>query len=172
MSILINCIIIFFARLTDVSIGTLRMIFVIKDKKLYSFIAAFLEITIWLLVARQILGDDTDIYAMIAYALGYASGTVVGGYLESLFAMGYTTVEMIIPTTKSEMIQKIRDNGFAVSVINCHGATSENLLLFMQVERKHQNELVTLLKKMDPDAFISATDVIDNRNGYFRAPDR
>ena len=86
MNTLILCLEVFFARLMDVSIGSVRTIYLVKQKNFIAFILAFIEITIWFLVAQRTLtSEDTNIFVMLSYASGYATGTYVGGLINKYF---------------------------------------------------------------------------------------
>src|SRR5665648_86798 len=86
---------IFIARIMDVSLGTIRIIFVIRGQKLLATLLGFFEIMIWLLAIGQIFQNLTDITYYIAYAGGFAAGNYVGIYLESKLALGTLAVRII-----------------------------------------------------------------------------
>lgn len=170
MEILVNCIIIFLARIADVSLGTARTILVFRGKKLFSFILAFFEIIIWLIVAKKVLASENlDVFQSISYALGFATGNVVGSLLEGFLAIGYAAVEVVIKKDELKLADILREQGYAVSVINCMGAKEEHYILFMQIKRKDMKNLINDVKTVTPEAFITTRDTNTVINGVFRS---
>ena len=92
------CIKIFLARILDVSIGTIKSFYVVKEERIISFILSFIEVLIWYYAARAALSLDIDsIFIPISYSLGYATGTYIGTYFSSAYIKGNLTVHI---TTK------------------------------------------------------------------------
>ena len=81
-------IIIFFGRIIDVTLGTLRIIFVSKGEKYKAPLIGFFEVLIWIVVISEIFSRANDMIAYISYAAGYASGNFVGIIIEQRIAFG------------------------------------------------------------------------------------
>ena len=97
MELFLLCLKIFGARILDVSLGTLRMMITVKGKNLYASLVGFFEIFVWFIVVREALNtDETSIWIAIAYALGFATGTYIGGILSKKFISGNLSVQIII----------------------------------------------------------------------------
>jgi len=79
---------IFFARVCDVSLGTIRIIFISKGIKYLAPIVGFFEILIWLLAISQIMQNLTNPYYYIFYAGGFATGNLVGIILDEKLSIG------------------------------------------------------------------------------------
>ena len=84
--LLFLCLKIFFVRIIDVSLGTVRTIFSVKGKNLIASLIGFVEITVWFLVVKEALNTtESGLIIGISYSLGFAVGTYVGGILSNKF---------------------------------------------------------------------------------------
>lgn len=111
---LLLCIKIFFARIVDVTFGTIRTVLVVRGRRFTPAIIAFFEVLIWFLVAREALTTDIkSIIIPICYAGGYATGTFIGGYISNNLVEGLIGVQVTTKTSDvKKMIKEIRDAGF------------------------------------------------------------
>lgn len=158
------CLTIFFARILDVSLGTMRMILVVKEKRLFAMFVAFFEVTIWFLVAKEAISNiDSSPFIVISYAGGFAVGTFVGSFLSSKLITGKIKVQ-VITKHDLEIIDKIKDAGYGVSVVP---TLDKKLMLILEVDKKKYPKLKKLLEKLDPQAFISVNETKFVENGFF-----
>ncbi len=170
MSILFLCIKIFFTRIIDVTLGTIRTIETIKDKIVIASIIGFFEVLIWFLIAKEALDTgNNSILIGIFYALGFASGTFVGGLISRYVIKGKLEVQIITNKATQEWIDKLRKNGFAISVmdINEKEGLPDKYLLFMEINQNDFNKLHKMIKEFDKNAFIIANESKTVINGYF-----
>ena len=117
MTLFYLCLKIFFARIIDVTLGTLRMVHTVKGKTLIAGIIAFCEVFLWFIIAREALNNGVDsIWIAVAYAGGYATGTILGTFISNKFINSLISVEVITDKATPENIEKIRLEGFGVSV--------------------------------------------------------
>ena len=132
MATFILCLKIFFVRILDVSLGTLRTMITVKGKNLYASLIGFFEILVWFLIVKEALNtDNTSIWVAISYALGFATGTYLGGILSSKFISGNLSLQII--TNKLEIVNKLRDEGYGVTVMDALGIDdSEKYMLFVE----------------------------------------
>lgn len=162
------CLKVFFARILDVSLGTIRTMFVVKGKRLQAALIGFFEVLIWFLVVREALQTGVDnIFVAISYASGFAIGTYIGGFLSSLLITGKIGVQVF--TDSNDLISLLRDKGYAVSVIECHGYNESNkYMLYINIDKKKERELRNLIKVNDKSAFIVENESNLVVNGYFK----
>ncbi len=161
MSLLLTCIKIFFARILDVSLNTIRTTFVIKGKTFIVALIAFVEITIWLLVARTAINVELNLWIVISYSGGYTMGTILGTTFINKFVK--TNMELIVISTKIKNTKKIKDKNFGVSILN---KDKNKTILLIETNKKRLDELTTLLKKLDNEAFITIKETKTIINGY------
>ncbi len=165
MELLFLCLKIFVARIFDVSFGTIRMILIVKEKRLLGTIAAFFEVLIWFMVAREALSQATKYPIIIlAYAGGFAAGTLIGSLISSKFIKGTLNVQIITSSSKEEMIKAIKENGFGVSAINMD---NNKWMIITEVDKKHYNKLRKIIADLDPNAFIHVNETKYIEGGFF-----
>ncbi|MFA5409106.1 MAG: DUF5698 domain-containing protein [Bacilli bacterium] len=169
MELLINFLVIFFVRIIDVSLGTLSTVLVIRGRKGLGSIIGFIDVTIWFLIVRQALSiDNASIWIAIAYASGYAIGTYAGSWVEEKLALGNSSLTVITKGIRYDLVDVIREKGFAVSTIKFEGKDKENLMLLIQINRKKINYISKIIREVAPDSFITISDTKQIINGYFR----
>lgn len=168
---LLICFKIFFARILDVSLGTFRTILTIKEKKLYASITGFLEIIVWFFAAKEALNTtSSNIFIPISYALGFATGTYLGGLLSEKFISGNLGLQVITSNNNKEMIKIIRNHNYGVSVIevNKHDSDTDKYMLFIEINKHKLSDITKLIHKLDPKAFIVVNDTKYVQNGYIK----
>ena len=165
---LLLCIKIFLVRILDVSLGTVRTIMTVKNKNIIASIIGFIEITVWFLVVKEALNtQNNSILIVFSYALGFATGTYIGGIISNKYIKGYVTVQVI--TTNKELENILRNNNYGVTTINITGLENKNKkMLLIQINNKTIEELKTLINKNDPKAFIVINETKYIQNGFIK----
>ncbi|TLN28429.1 DUF2179 domain-containing protein [bacterium] len=97
-------IIIFFARVCDVTLGTIRIIFVSRGKRNIAPLLGFFEVLIWIVVIGQLVQHLQSVTSYLGYAAGFAVGNFVGMYIEDHLALGTLIVRAIVPTGGGAMM--------------------------------------------------------------------
>ena len=116
---------IFFARITDVTLDTIRIIFISKGKKLLAPLLGFVEIFIWLMAITRIFENLDNWTCYLAYAAGFATGNYVGIVLEEKIALGVELIRIITRRDPGNLINSLRDRGFGITYINAQGSQGE-----------------------------------------------
>lgn len=169
IALLLLCIKVFIARILDVSLGTIRVMLISKGQSVSAFFIAFVEVFIWFLVARDVLTNDVNIIVGVAYALGYATGTFVGITLTNKFSKGNFSVQVITSKQDIEMIDKLRSEGYAVSVSEVRGKDEKpKYMLFIEINKKNLTHLKEMVKDLDKNAFIVVNETKFVQNGYIK----
>ena len=170
MELILLCIKIFLVRIVDVSLGTTRTLFVVKGKKKTAALIGFVEVFIWFIIVREALNTDSkSIFVAISYAAGFAIGTYIGSFLSEMFIKGNLTVQVIL-NQNDEVIEAIREKGYAVSVIDIKGKNNENnkWMLFIEINKKQNVNLQKLIHKLDKNAFIVINETKYVQNGFIK----
>lgn len=168
MEIFILCVEIFFARILDVSLGTIRTLFNVKGKSFMAAFVGFIEILIWYLVVKEVLvTDNANFFVVMSYCLGFATGTYIGGILSKKFIKGNLTVQVI---TNKNFAEELRNDGFAVSVLDVKGKNEDEprYMLFIEIDNKDLYNLQKLIKELDKNAFIVVNESKLVLNGYMK----
>lgn len=169
MGLLLLCLKIFFVRIIDVSVGTVRTIITVKGKNLIASVVGFFEILIWFFVARDALTSDINsMWIGISYSLGFAAGTYIGGILSNKFIK--TTFSFEVITKKYDLVEKLREKGYGVTVLDVRGKddTNNKYMLLMEIDNTVLNELKQYIKRIDKQAFIIVTETKFVHNGYLK----
>lgn len=147
-----------FIKTFEVSLGTLRIKLITKGQRLSGALVAFIEIVIWLLVVGRVLSDMSNPWKILAYALGYATGNYMGVIVEEWIGLGSTKVEVVLSKHKTfDVVHRIRELGFGVTVIDAEGRYEERNLLIIILPRRCVPKIRKIL--MDAEAFVTVTDI-------------
>lgn len=152
---------IFFARILDVSLGTLRIMFVSKGLRVRATFLGFVEVLIWIIIVAQILQNLDNWVNYVAYAGGFATGTFIGMFIEEKMKVGIQIFRIIVAQESELLIKKLREADFRVTEIDGEGKFGSVKVLFTVAKRKRWNELKGILRKYAPAAFFSVEDVKD-----------
>jgi len=107
---------IFFARICDVSIGTIRIIMIGRSRRGMAALLGFFEVIIWLIAVSQVLGHLNNVISYIAYGAGFAAGNYVGISIENRLAMGMQSVQIITEENLKALSMLLRQEGFGVTI--------------------------------------------------------
>jgi len=147
------------ARVTDVSIGTLRIIFVAKGLKLLAPILGFFEVSIWLAAISQVMANLNSLTNFLAYAIGFSLGNYLGMYIESRLAIGHVVVRIITKRDATNLIAKLREQKYNVTVADAEGNEGEVSIIFTVIKRSAINKVVATINFFNPLAVYSIEDV-------------
>lgn len=167
MEAILGYLLIFLARLADVSLATFRMIMVIRGKRIIAACIGFVEATIYILAVGKVLSAMGNPLNILAYALGFATGNYVGIFLEEKMALGSIIVQVILEYKVTELVEKLRGNGFGVTVVEGCGKEGTRHLLNVTLQRKKLSKLYNVIDNHDKNAFVTVTDARAIRGGYF-----
>ncbi len=170
MNVFTLCIKVFLVRILDVSLGTIRTVFTVKDKIVRASVIGFFEVLVWFLVVKDALNSDVNsIWIAVSYAMGFATGTYIGGLLSRFFTKkGTLSVQIIIKKADKGLISQLRNSGYAVSVMNVSGYDNEDkLFLFMEIPIIKLRQVKQIVKKYDETFFMVVNDTRNVYNGYF-----
>ena len=164
------CLKVFFGRFIEVTLSTMNTIYIVKGKKIVATIVGFIDILIWFLIVKEALNTPEDsIWIALSYAGGYAIGTYFGSVFASVFIKGTTQVHIVTKNIENKVTDAIKENGYGASIVPCYGLNSEeqSLMIYAQVDNKKIKDFKKLIKKIDPNAFVTITESKDNLNGFF-----
>ncbi len=159
---------IFIARILDVSIGTLRLIFVSKGYKFYAPLLGFFEVVIWLLAIGQIMQHLDNFMCYFAYGLGFATGNYLGIYLDEKMSLGTVLIRVVPKLDTTNLINHLRAQNFGASLVDIEGMSGKLKMIFTIVKRKDLKEVLGIIQEHNPHAFVTIEDVKTAKEGYFR----
>jgi uncharacterized protein YebE (UPF0316 family) len=164
---------IFVSRLSDVTLATLRNIFIHKGFRSIVPFIGFFEVMIWLIAMKQVMNKADNIACYFAWAGGFATGTYVGMRIEERLALGMQVIRIITTQEHSEnLIEALRKSNHGVTVVDANGAVGPVKMIFSIVQRKSVKHVINLIEEHQPNAFYSIEDVRNAHHGVFRNGER
>ena len=164
------CIKIFVARLIDVSLGTFRTINTVKGRNLVAALIGLIEISVWFLVVKEALNTDSNSYLIVlSYALGFSVGTYIGGKISNMFIKTNLEVQVILTSKNNTIIDKLRNNGYGLTIIEAKGNNNLKYMLYIQIRNNSLNKLKSIIREFDPKALIAVNETKYIENGYFNS---
>ena len=165
-------ILIMLARICDVSIGTMRVIFVAKGYRKIAAFLGFIEILVWLIVGRQVLVKSSNVLHFVAYAAGFGLGNYIGMMIEDKMSIGIVMVRVILRKESEHLLNFFREHGFGYTLVDGRGAQGEVKVLFSVIQRQDVPEIVQAIQTFNPKAFYSIEDVRTSKAGIFPQKNR
>lgn len=159
---------IFLARISDQTIGTLRLIFLSKGQKFLAPFLGFFEVIIWLIAVGQIMKHLDNVLAYIAYGGGFAMGNYIGMVIEEKLSIGNVLIRIIPKKDTSELIAFLRESNFGVTSVNAEGSKGKVDIVFTIIKRKDIETVVAIINKFNPNAFYTIEDVKAINEGIFK----
>ena len=171
MALLFLCLKIFFARIIDVTLATLRTVYSVKGKTVLAGVIGFIEATIWFIVVKEALNTDIQSpFIVISYAGGFATGSILGTFVSKTFVNSLIKVEVITTKATPDNVEKIRLEGFGVSVLDIldNNDDVDKKMLIITLNSKHLEELKRILRHIDRNAFIVVNESKIVQNGFIK----
>ncbi|MDR2586068.1 MAG: DUF5698 domain-containing protein [Prevotellaceae bacterium] len=158
---------IFFARICDVTLGTMRIIFISKGKKTLAPFVAFFEVLIWIIVISELLSHTTNFFSYVCYAGGYATGSYVGMYVEERLAIGIQLLQVYTKRPPDGLMQQLNSENFGATIIDGQGANGQVFIVQIVVTRKNLSKAESIVNQFDPDVFYVLSDTKTVQRGIF-----
>jgi uncharacterized protein YebE (UPF0316 family) len=158
---------IFLARVADVTIGTLRIVFVSRGRRRLAPVLGFVEVLIWTIAISQIMKNLDNPVSYVAYAAGFAAGTFVGLYVEDKLAIGTLIVRVIMAHRAGDLIERLHAAQYGVTSVDAHGATGNVNLIYTVIKRKDLAGVMAIVHAINPKAFLSVEEVRTAKEGIF-----
>ena len=158
---------IFSARICDVSLSTMRMLMVMRGQRIYAAIIGFFEVIVYIIALNKIFSNLDNPLNLFFYAAGFATGTMVGSLIEEKLAVGTLTVQIITMNAPLELTEKLRKDGYGVTVIEGQGREGIRYILQIILQRKRVQQLRRLIDEWDKCAFWTIFDARSTRGGIF-----
>lgn len=158
---------IFVARVTDVTMGTVRVIFVSRGMKYLAPVVGFVEILIWLMAIGHTMQNLTNPACYVAYAAGFAMGNFVGISIAERLSLGVVLIRVITAKDAGPLVERLKAENYGVTIVDAHGSTGQVKVVFTLVPRREVPSIVGLIKTFNPQAFYSIEEVGFVEKGVF-----
>lgn len=161
--------VIFGLRVADMTLDTMRVLFVLRGRKALAWFLGFAQSAIWVVAFSSVLRHVDNLWNVVGYAGGFATGTVVGMLIEERLALGHGHVRVISPQRGSALAEAIRASGYAVTELAGRGRDGTVAVLTCSVRRRDISRVTRQVHTLDPEAFVTVEDVRPLNRGYWGA---
>lgn len=158
---------IFIARVIDVSIGTVRLIFISRGLKYLAPVVGFIEVLIWIIAISQIMKNLSNPICYVAYAGGFATGNFIGMWIAEKLSLGVVLIRVITQKDATELLQNLKMADYGVTIIDGQGSSSQVKVIFTIVSRREVRNITNLIKEFNPRAFYTVEEVGFVEKGIF-----
>lgn len=166
MEAILGGLVIFCLRLTDVTLGTLRILMTVRGRKLPAALIGFVEVTIFVVAISQVVRNATNFWSVLGYASGFAAGTVVGMTIEDRLALGFTVVRIISADLENRIAEALRALGYGVTEMTGQGLRGAVEILEVVVQRHDLPVVLQTIDEVDSRAFVTVEETRRVYRGY------
>lgn len=152
-------VLIFFARLLDMTLDTVRVIYVTRGEKYTAAILGFFQTLIWVFAISQVIANLGVLFNAFAYAAGFSAGTFVGVYVEGKLALGKVMLRVVTRKNSDDLVKVLEQKGYGYTVSSGQGHNGEVSILYIVLIKKLLKDCMNLIREHHPRAFISVNDV-------------
>lgn len=160
---------IFILRLSDMSLDTLRVLYVMRGQKIITWLLGFCQAAIFVAAITTVLRDLSNPLNIIGYAAGFATGNVLGMVIEDWLAVGFIHIRIISSRRGAAIAERLREEGYGVTEIPARGKDGMVTVLNCSVKRKNVEKVRRMVNDVDNNAFITREDIRPVRRGFWRA---
>jgi uncharacterized protein YebE (UPF0316 family) len=156
---ILGALLVFSLRIVDVSIGTVRIVILMRGNVGLAAVLGFFESITWVVAASVVFANLGNPPQAIAFAAGFGCGVLVGGLVERRIAMGTAFVRVVTPVDSAQVAVPLRDAGFPVTVLNAQGRDGDVRLAFLVLPRRRVKDALALVRDVNVDAFVTVEEV-------------
>ena len=168
LSPFLSALLIFGLRLSDMTLDTLRLLFVLRGRKWLAGLVGFAQATIFVVAITEVIRNVGNVWNIVGYSAGFALGVIVGMTLEERLALGHSHLQMVSSGMGHAVAEALRQAGYAVTVTTGMGKDGMVAIVHATVRRKDVAAAQTLAQRADPNVFVTVEDVRPLARGYFR----
>lgn len=157
---------IFIARLMDMTLDTIRVIYVTRGSKYIAATLGFIQTLIWVFAISQVVQNLGNIWNAFSFSAGFAAGTFVGIWLEGKLAIGKVLIQIITRKDASELIERLKSHGYSLTTTDGEGPHGKVKIIFTVIQKKYFVSVNRLIQSLNPKAFVSISEVKEAREDY------
>jgi uncharacterized protein YebE (UPF0316 family) len=159
---------VFAMRVIDMSLDTLRLLFVMRGRKFLAGGIGVVQATVFILAVSAVLSGPLDPFTVAGYALGFGAGVVIGMLAEQRLALGHAMLRVYAPASGEAIAEGLRAAGFAVTEFSAHGRDGAITVINSAIARRDIGKAQNIVRQIDPGAFITVDEIQPLQRGYFR----
>jgi len=166
---ILSALLIFALRVADMTLDTLRVLFMMRGRKFVAGLIGFAQATIFVIAIGRVLSQLDNVLNIIGYAAGFAAGVIVGMTIEERMALGFGQMRIISSTKGQAIANALRAGGYAVTEMSGRGKDGSVNVILITVRRKDVDHVQDLVRGVDESAFITIEEVRPLWRGFYRA---
>lgn len=166
---LLVALLVFALRVFEMSLDTLRVLFTFRGKKVQVWLIGFTRSAIFVMTIAFVLAHVENLFNVVAYAGGFATGNILGMWLEERLALGFVELRIVSPRRGQAIMEYLREQDFAVTEFLARGKDGMVSVLGCTVRRKYAPKVEKSVREIDEEAFVTAEDVRSVQRGFWRA---
>lgn len=151
-------IVIFLLRIVDVTLDTMRVLFMVRGRRLPAGILGFMMALVWIIAVGNAMKHLDSAWHILGYAAGFGTGTIVGITIENAVAFGLVQLRIVSKHGGVEIAESLRDRGYGATEFSGFGRDSAVEIVQSVVQRAHLDEALAIVDKFDKDAFVTVED--------------
>jgi uncharacterized protein YebE (UPF0316 family) len=159
---------VFAMRVIDMSLDTLRLLFVMRGRKLLAGGIGVVQATVFILAVSAVLSGPLDPFTVAGYALGFGAGVVIGMLAEQRLALGHAMLRVYAPASGEAIATGLRAAGFAVTEFSAHGRDGAITVINSAIARRDISRAQDIVRQIEPGAFVTVDEIQPLQRGYFR----
>lgn len=166
LDIILSSLIIFLLRCTDITLYTVRILMVVRGNKLLAWFFGFFQSLVFILALQKVVSGVHNGLSFGAYAVGFASGQVIGMSLEDRLGIGYLHLRIVSAALGQDIARQLRQAGYGVTEIFARGRDGGVELLHCALLRREKARVEAIVAAIDPDAFITSENIRPLQFGF------
>ena len=156
MELFLSALLIFALRVGDQTLASMRIVMLVSGRRGVAGLLGFFETLFWVVAAAQVINNIDNPVKIIAFAAGFAAGNMLGGTIERWLALGKSLIRVVAPNGTPSVVGELRSAGFGATVLHGEGLTGDVEIVFSVVPRRRATEVMDLVHRFNPEAFVTA----------------
>ena len=157
--LILTCLLIILGRIVDVTLGTVRTIFVVQGRRGWACVLGFFEVVIWIfVVARVINGISENPYYAASYGIGFAAGNFFGITVENWLAFG-DQVLLLFSRNGGQIAAHLREHGLRITEFEGNGRDGPMRMLMLVLARQESPHVIERALQIDSSCFYVLNDI-------------
>jgi len=169
MNVFLEALLIFGLRVLGIAVSTLSTLMTVQGRKGFAVAAGFVSSLVYVIAIGKVVTNLNNVWNIVAYAGGFAGGTLIGMVLEQRLALGYSEVRFISTEDGHDLASALREAGFGVTELEGHGRDRTVEVVTVLIPRKQVKNVLEIGRSVDDDAIVTVTDSRSVQRGYWQA---
>jgi len=166
---IITAFLIFFLRVLNNAVGTLRLIAIQENSRVLGFLLASVESLLFAFTAGLVITDLQNVPNLAAYVLGFSVGGYVGLAIEQRYLNVYHIVDIVAAEATAHAIAELlRENGHGVTEMHGEGARGHVTQLRVVAHHTDVRAVLELARSVQENLFITVEESRLIRGGWLR----